>query len=349
MFKIYFLVLTLLFFSQSIISQTIDKITVVSEGSNQNAFTRVKAPKIFTDRVALNKVATTTITVDYDGSTPSEAETAFNYAKEIWSHLITASNIKIKVQFAPYLYNTTLGETEIVTYRNFQNAPNNGFQYPIALAKQLDPSISYTDYDMVITFNTITPWNFIINGIPLGGKYDFVTIALHEIAHGLGVHGSMSEANGIGTFGFSGYPNNSNGNYPPAYDKFGISGSSRLIQVSNSATLAQLLTGNNVFFDGSNVKKANNNANAKLYAPSPWKAGSSFAHLDETAFKEGDQNSLMTPQTDWAEVIHTPGAIGLAMLKDLGWNVNREIMFTVPGDSTIIVKGQNFVINLEII
>ena len=37
-------------------------------------------------------------------------------------------------------------------------------------------------------------------------QYDFVTVVVHEIAHGLGFAGSMNVSSGMGQYGYSGQP-----------------------------------------------------------------------------------------------------------------------------------------------
>lgn len=58
---------------------------------------------------------------------------------------------------------------------------------------------------------------------------------------------------------------------------------------NNSTTLAKALTSNNVYFDSAKVRAANGAKSAKLYAPSIWRQGSSYSHLDEAIFPAGDQ------------------------------------------------------------
>ncbi len=246
---------------------------IYSEGTNKNAFTKVEAPSIFRDRLSLAKISTSNFITDYDDGAnyvPVDARTAFDKAVEIWSYLISASKpIKIKVEFTPDLSGTALASASIITYRNnIANALFSNMQYPMALAKQIDPSINYTGYDMIIKFKSTASWNFLIDGVPMAGHYDFVTNALHEICHGLGFSGSLRYESGLGVFGFTGFQNNTSASYPVIFDRFTKSGSQRLIEVTNSTTLAGLLTSNNVYFDGSNAKLANNNSNVKLYAPS---------------------------------------------------------------------------------
>jgi hypothetical protein len=114
--------------------------------------------------------------------------------------LKTTQPIKIKVEFHGTLEGeNSLAEAHTMTWRNnFIGAVTN-MQYSIALAKQIDPNIVYTDYDMKILFKSGADWNYEIDGIPKTDLYDFVTVALHEIEHGLGFAGSMNIEGGAGS------------------------------------------------------------------------------------------------------------------------------------------------------
>lgn len=196
---------------------------------------------------------------------------------------------------------------------------------------------------MIITFNGLANWNFNTDGVPIENKYDFVTVALHEIIHGLGFTASFRHEHNIGYCGLSGFPNVVSGNFPNIYDKYCVSGSTQLITKSGDE-LGSLLTNGNVSFNGLNAKAANDGINPKLYAPCIWGLGSSISHLDEASFPSGNSNSLMTPFLDMAEVNHNPGEISLSILKDLGWQINRMVSFIEPTASKVIVRGQNFTI-----
>lgn len=112
---IFLIIIALLYFNCELNSQPITK---VLKAKYRNAFTRIGPPEIFTYRNQLGKIATSSFNVDYDVTVPQEAETAFNYAVEIWSHLIGLSKpIKIKVSFV-YESGGMLGETSVNQFRN---------------------------------------------------------------------------------------------------------------------------------------------------------------------------------------------------------------------------------------
>lgn len=316
-----------------------------SKAEYTNAYTRVTPPEHFLYKESLGLEATTNFNVDFEGSWTLQQREAFNYAVKIYSHLLNSvSPIKIKVEFAP-LPAGSLAKAEVAYfYNNFSTGLSNT-QYPIALAKAIDPNLDYSGYDFSIKFSINEVFYYGTDGIPQENHFDFVTLAMHEIGHGLGIGGTMNVSVGNGSWGITDYPNNIEGNYPDIYDRFGVYGTTKLLDVTNPSTLSSYLTSGNVFFNGENARKANNNNNPKLFAPWVWDEGSSFAHLDKEVFKQGNINSLYTEKQAWAEVIHTPGPVGLGILKDLGWPLNRYVIFINPSyENTIITKGQNYTI-----
>lgn len=320
--------------------------TRILKGKNENAFTRIGPSEVFNYRYQLGKIATSNFIVDYDLNVPLDAETAFNYAIELWSYeIVLTKPLKIKVSFV-FESGETLGRTTVPQYRNnYSGLTLTDRQYPISLAKNLDNTIIFDDYDIIIQFNGYQPFNYAIDGQPIEYRYDFVSVALHEIGHGLGLSGASNiDANGNASIRFSGYPNNTSNSYPTITDEYYVSGSTKLINVTNPNTLKNLFLSNNVYFNGPHAKIANNNQNVKMYAPSTWENGSSIDHLDEDTFPKGNENSLMTPSLCRAEVIHSPGKIFLAMLQDYGYTLSRKITFISPSIGSQVVKNQNFTV-----
>jgi len=74
-----------------------------------------------------------------------------------------------------------------------------------------------------------------------------------------------------------------------------------------------------LFFNGAGARAANGGRNVPIFAPNPFDDGSSYSHQDEATFPAGNANSLMTPQLGRAEAIHSPGPIGMGILRDIGW------------------------------
>jgi hypothetical protein len=145
--------------------------------------------------------------------------------------------------------------------------------------------------------------------------FDFVTVALHELLHGLGIQGSDDLSGGAGIF-----------NQPfNIYDlHLRTGGGQSLVDQSFvpnvSPALAALFRSGDLFF-GSRFGAVAVAAPVRLFAPAAYSRDISIKHLDEPTFPAGDPDSLMTPTLGLREAIHHPGPIALAMLADLGWRL----------------------------
>jgi hypothetical protein len=62
----------------------------------------------------------------------------------------------------------------------------------------------------------------------------------------------------------------------------------------------------------------------RMYAPLSWDQGSSYSHLDENTYPNGDPNSLMTPGINNGEAVHDPGPIARGMFTDMGWTTSAS-------------------------
>lgn len=312
----------------------------------ENRFTRIEAPSVYSERNFLGKTATGSFAVTYEANVPFDMNHPIEKAMEIWSYLVvTSRQVNIHIRYEP-IDPANLAVTEVTTYRNDFGNGQNQTQYPFALAKQLSGSVNHSGPDMVITIQALSlspyEWYTGTDGIPHENKFDLMSAIFHEIGHGLGIVGSMRVNSGTGEFGSVGFPQTTSGNYPTIFDKFGFANSRKLILETNPSTLAALLQNGNVFFDGSKATTASKGMKPKLFAPSEWMNGSSFSHLDEDTYPSGNTNSLMSPKFDPAEVIHSPGEIGLAMLQDLGWTVDRMVVIKDPSPGQEIKKGSIF-------
>ena len=291
---------------------------------------RILPPDVFLERMNGMRAQTATFQVTYHGF-PPEAQTAFQYAVDIWASLITSPvPIVVDATWTPvgFLPGQLGGAGPRTSLANFTGTPMADTWYPIATANRLaGTDLVSGDYDIRARFNSGFPsWYFGTDGQTPFSQYDFVSVVLHELGHGLGFTGSMAVGGtncspGMGCWG-------SGTSYPFIYDRFAVNGSSQLLISSfanDSPELAAQLTSNNIFFSGANAVKANGNTNVKLYAPGAWSQGSSYAHLDNVF--DGTPNALMTFSIANGESIHNPGSVTLCMFKDMGWTV------TVSGSS----------------
>lgn len=305
-------------------------------GSDQNHQSFIDAPDEFLKRLKSTQQKKSSIMVTYIGF-EAAPKVAFQYAVEIWEHLI-ASPIPIYMTARwTALEEGVLGSCGPTSFfENFEAAPLKDRYYPVALVEKLQgEEITDASYpDMIAQFNSDNDnWYFGVDGQTPVGKYDFVSVVLHEIAHGLGFTGFFYEQGGLGTYGDI-LP------YPGVFDEYVISGSgSQLVDTaifSNpSASLLQQFKSNNLYFRSESAKAISDNY-PRLYAPNTFDEGSSIYHLHESTYDVGDTNSLMTPFFDRAEAVHDPGPLTLAMFADMGW-VFTSILHDPVGDRELAI------------
>jgi hypothetical protein len=256
--------------------------------------------------------------VTYHGFSQA-AEDAFQAAIDVWAiTLTTPVTIRVEARWTP-LNPQVLGSARPANVvKNFSSAPVADTLYPIALANKIQGSdLNAGPPHIIANFNSnFTNWYYGVDGLTPLNDYDLMSVVLHEIGHGLGFTGSMKVQNGKGTWGLGGSP--------LIWDRFIVnSHGEKLLDTSlfpnNSVGLAGQLQSNQLFFNGSNALATNANTPVRIYAPAVWEGGSSFSHLDEVTYPPGNPNSLMTPQIGRSEVIHSPGPLGVGILRDLGW------------------------------
>ena len=274
------------------------------------------------------------ITIYYTGFS-SQAKVATEFAASILETILPAdTRLTIVANWDTILTAGVLGQTSITGYaEGFGiDALNPMALYPVALAEKIAGRNLNDDLqgDMRLTINSTQPWYLGTDGNTPVGKYDLVTVVLHEICHGLGIYDSFSTDGTIGWYGST----------PWIYDTFIENNSGNkltdTLKFKNySAALKSELTGGQLYFNGPLLTKycqLNNYSilRAKLWAPSKWDPGSSISHLDENTTLP--VNFLMTPAIDFGEAIHNPGKYTFSILGDLGW-INTRIIHQPMGDT----------------
>ena len=215
---------------------------------------------------------------------------------------------------------------------NFTGRPIADTWYPIALANALHGSdLDASGADIGASFSSSFSGFYFGTDGQTAGKYDFASVVLHELGHGLGFLGAVTVDN-AGT-----------GDYccglgaPLAYDRFTRSNGQAIDQIgAPSLALGTAVRGQSVQFSGPQTLGAGLGP-AQLYAPAGWQGGSSYSHLDETTYGAGNPNSLMTPAIGSNEVIHAPGPLTLGILADTGWTLSNRPTLSVA--SARIVEG----------
>lgn len=295
--------------AQELVSLNVSKGIIKSGPSEGQSL--VPAP-VFPSSVAERSAA---FVVNYTGFTP-EAEAAFQYAVDIWSALLTADvTIEIDAVWQD-LPGNTLGSAGANGYYtlNGSGLPLDGGIYPVALANHfVGYDINDGAPEINANFDSGTSWYLGTDGNAPSNQFDFVSVVLHEIGHGLGFAGSATYAeDGTGSF--------LAGSTLFAFDSFVELGDATPVgSLANAPVeLGAALVSDDLFWNGAGALAASSGS-VKMYAPGAWTPGSSYSHFDESTYGQGDPASLMTPQIGFGEVIHDPGAMALGLLSDIGW------------------------------
>lgn len=291
---------------------------IVYFGTGIDANIRVAPPEKFLRQLKSGQTNRAQFIVTYHNF-PENAKVAFQYALDIWSSILKSDvPIHVDATWSSTLASGVLGSTSpgnLYTYIPGSLLFNTFYAVSVAEKMTGKDLNNTTDPDIVINLNKNITWYYGTDGVPQTGKYDLVTIVLHEICHGLGFTGSFSVSGTTGSWGY---------NYPPVPETFDYyvenTNGQQLINTglfqNPSVILKTYLTSTHVYFDGPVEKKANNGIRTALYAPASWSSGSSIYHLD---FTNTLANKLMMPSIGTASVIHDPGPIVTGIMGDIGW------------------------------
>ncbi|MCU0451807.1 MAG: T9SS type A sorting domain-containing protein [Bernardetiaceae bacterium] len=289
--------------------------------------TRIPPPKAYYDRMAAlarGRTESAQFIVDYQGF-PPEAQAAFQRAVDIWASLITSPEpIRIRAEWAT-LGDNVLGGARATNWLRSPLLPRFPVWYPVALFEKITGrNTNGNDPDIVASFNSSNrSWYFGSDGRPASNQYDFTTVVLHEIGHGLGFASSFEitgDTNNQATYGFgAGIAN--------TFDQFIADQQNRrltdTVSYNNPSTqLRTAITSANLFFDSPLARSANANQPPRLYAPRTYERGSSVSHLDTETFNRS-VDQLMVHAQSRGESTLDPGPITMGILNDMGWVVSR--------------------------
>ena len=247
---------------------------------------------------------------------PNPAKTALDYAVSIWSDVLNSENQQLGILacWTDSLGANTLGSAATNGFIGLSD-PGLGLEpafFPVSVAEYLlDDSLQ--SIDIVSFYNASrNDWYFGTDANTPFNKVDFVSVALHEIGHGLGFTGSARiDTSGNGLLGFS---------FPLIYDVFVDDNTGDPITdlVSPGPELYAAFTGGpgSLFFDDSNLNYFRSpEQTIELHTPPTFSQGSSYSHFSETNL--GDE--LMSPVISFGEAVHTPNLAEI-VLKEIGWN-----------------------------
>ena len=244
---------------------------------------------------------------------PENAKSAFLYAVSVYENLISSPvPVKVQARWEGLGSNVLAHSTPSSFYKNFDGAHLSNVFYPVALAEKLaEKEMNGSEPDIICTFNKNMDWYLGTNGDGPSKQYDFVTVAIHELVHGLGFAGFFDVENGVGNLDNSAH-------LPSIYDWYVYKNNMQISDPNHFGVPSSQL-GDALKSGELNLKGSDGSHIEKIYAPSAFNGGTSIYHYNESGFEAGDANALMTPFIFKGEAIHYPGDKTLQILADLGW------------------------------
>ena len=206
--------------------------------------------------------------------------------------------------------------------------PSAGTWYVSALANQFlrtDHDPDRVEIDVLISADY--RFHEEVGGPVPGDRISLLTLALHELGHGLG-HTTLARRlpDGTGTIRHEGLP--------LAFDLL-VQNSSRVPLVAlGPSALGSALT-QRLVWGGSEGIAADGGLLPELFAPRLFQPGSSVSHLDEATYQSG----LMTPYIANGELHTSVPPLTRAMMADSGWGVEAR----TPAEAFVTAASRDFV------
>lgn len=252
---------------------------------------------------------------------------AFQAAAAIWTtRLESKVEIDVDAQWSALTCSATSGVLSqagtIAVFQNFSNAPFANTSYPGALANAIaGEDLSPTSSEISATFNSTlgtaacfanNPWYYGLDAAGPSNAVDLVTIAAHELGHGLGFQTYIDVTTGAKYAGMDDA-------FLLYLEQFGASPPTLAAMTDAERVLAcksapnLLWTGSQVTAAGlSSVTAGLSHSLVPLYAPNPVQVGSSVNHFSSTLVP----SQMMRP--DYVQAQHDPG-LALPLMQDIGW------------------------------
>ncbi len=331
-----------------------DEATVNAVGETQTTITILNADgpgEGFNDQTPVTPVGGNT------GTTLGEQRRiAFQHAADIWArYLASPVEIVVESRFDPLTCSAgsailgSAGPRGVA--RDFPNAGVANTWYPIALANALAGSNLYGGNTAAAraTFNSSidnnnnclsnTNWYYGLDG-NAGNNMDLVSVLLHELAHGLGFLTFTNGQTGARFYGRDDVfmrllMDHSQGRLWPQ-----LSDAGRAASAVDNGDL--VWTGNQVNNGAGELSAGTNSSGlTRLYAPNPFRQGSSVSHFD-TALSP---NELMEPF--YTGPNHDPG-LAAQLMFDVGWPGARsaDLSLSAAVDRPAALPGESAVFTL---
>ncbi len=250
-----------------------------------------------------------------DPTLGAQRRTAFEHALGIWGQQFSSSHtgetITISATFDP------LGSGVLGGAGSVQFFTDGSTTYGSALANHLSGGDLSGQPEIFAIFNSsFSDFYYGTDGNVGGSQWDFVTVVLHEVAHGMNFFDLI---NSDGTW---------NGGQPGIFDRFLEIGDGTNLDTMTDAQRSAAIRSGDLFWNGSGGIDGNGGTRPEMYAPSTYQGGSSVSHLDQTVHS----GLLMTPGLFNGVAIHDFSALELGMFHDMGWTA-------IPEPAAIAIMG----------
>jgi len=282
---------------------------------------------------------------------------AFQHAAFLWGRCLNSTDtIFIDANFDPLpcsAVSAVLGSAGAKTvHRDFVGAPVPNTWYSQALANALSPAPDLAPFtaDIGATFNSSidnnnaclngTNWYYGLDANPPGTDIDFVTVVMHELAHGLGFQTYVNKSTGMLFNGF-------NDVYMLNLEQHGAA--TPTWPAMSNAQRASSATGDpNLHWTGANVQVGglaipltagqHASGHVRMHGPSTLQPGSSVSHFSTALFP----NEVMEPS--YTGPNHNPG-LAIQLMQDIGWTTSpkngTDVVFIldVTGSTGSLIPG----------
>ncbi len=253
----------------------------------------------------------------------------FQAAADYWeARLVVDVDVRVGINFDPLScasFSATLGSAGASNlFRNFTNAPRADTWYVSAAANNLaGRRLGSNTVDIQARFNSEidnndnclrgTNWWLGIGSPAPNGTISLFDTVLHEIGHGLGVSSGIRQngqmINGI-IDAYAFYL------YDETQGQFwrDMTVQQRVTSATNTGNVT--FRSPSVNANTSHITTGKNNGRLRVYAPSPYRGGSSISHWDTALVPDELMEPSATPTSDDRATFQ--------MLKDVGWRLVQD-------------------------
>ncbi len=261
-----------------------------------------------------------------------DAKAPIEYARDLWAaKLYSTVPIKIEIIVEDFAKKANLDDNGAAVTVADRVDPVYGFQYeigylyPIALYEKLDErNLNGSDCDFRVTFNRNRVWSYSTSSC-ISGKYDLLSTAIHEFAHGFGMNTTV-RINPLNPHSIIAGKSLASGKIS-IFDRYVEDNVGTLLEShALSGWAFQVFILGNLYFNGNHCTAANNGFEVRLYAPSEFESGASVQHFSPYhILHSSNADKAYHPQLRPQECYRSIGTAIEGLLFDVGWDIETSI------------------------